>query len=104
MRARKQQCRGLIHKISLRQRPQISLHYPLKGSAVPQFCPVNRVGTGCSGYKIFGPPNQSGKIFGRSVEFGWSLVVINKSKLYEKQDKLVDYAVSLSPIFLKTTV
>ena len=53
-----------------------------------------RVGTGCSGYKIFGPPNQSGKIFGRSVEFGWSSVVINKSKLCEKQGKWVDYAVT----------
>ena len=40
---------------------------------------MSRVGTGCSGYKIFGPPNQSGKIFGRSVEFGWSLVVTTKA-------------------------
>ena len=52
----------------------------------------SRVGTGCSGYKIFGPPNQSGKIFGRSAEFGWSLVVANKGKLYEKQDQWVKYA------------
>ena len=44
----------------------------------------SRVGTGCNGYKIFGPPNQSGKIFGRLVEFGWSLVVTNRGKLYEK--------------------
>ena len=49
------------------------------------------MGTGCSGYKIFGPPNQSGKIFGRSVEFGWSLVVINQGKLYEKDGQWVDY-------------
>ena len=41
---------------------------------------TSRVGTGCSGQTIFGPPNQSGKIFGRSVEFGWSLVVPNKRK------------------------
>ena len=54
-----------------------------------------RVGTGCSGYKIFGPPNQSGKIFGRSVEFGWSLVVTNKSKLNGKQGKLGEYVVSV---------
>ena len=53
-----------------------------------------RVGTGCSGYKIFGPPNQSGKIFGRSVEFGWSLVVTNKGKLYKKQDQWVEYFVT----------
>ena len=46
-----------------------------------------RVGTGCSGQKIFGPPNQSGKIFGRSVEFGWSLVVANKHTFQENQSK-----------------
>ena len=56
---------------------------------------VSRVGTGCSGYKIFGPPNQSGKIFGRSVEFGWSLVVTNKGKLNGKQGKLGEYVVSV---------
>ena len=39
---------------------------------------LSRVGTCCSRLKIFGPPNQSGKIFGRSVEFGLSLVVTNK--------------------------
>ena len=55
---------------------------------------VARVGTGCSGYKIFGPPNQSGKIFGRSVEFGWSLVVTNKGKLYEKQGQCVEYVIT----------
>ena len=40
---------------------------------------------------VFGPPNQSGKIFGRSVEFGWSLVVTNRGKLHEKQGQWVEY-------------
>ena len=69
-------------------------------AAAKSVAAVTRVGTGCSGYKIFGPPNQSGKIFGRSVEFGWSLVVTNKGKLYEKQGQWVEY---IGTIFLKAT-
>ena len=61
---------------------------------------ATRVGTGCSGKKIFGPPNQSGKIFGRSAEFGWSLVVTNKANYMKNK---VSGFNMLAPIFFKTT-
>ena len=46
-----------------------SQHHQFKGRPRGK----TRVGTGCSRRKIFGPTNQSGKLFGSLVEFGCCL-------------------------------